>query len=319
MLILAADIGGTRARLLLADSHDGGWRPLRQQILASRAQADAESLLRSFLQGGERPGLACLALAGPVEGRRARLTNLPWQLDADRLATRLDLAHVELVNDLVAQAHALALLEPGQLCTLQSGAAAAEGVCALLAAGTGLGMALLAGSPQRPLVLPSEGGHADFAPQDEQQLALLHHLLPRHGRVSLELLLSGPGLARLYAFLDGRDEDAADLPDGERIGRAAAAGEPRAIACLELFARLLAGAAGNLALTGLARGGVYLGGGIAPKILPYLQRPAVREAFVARPPMRTLLEDIPLRVVLDEQLGLRGAAQIAARLARERE
>ncbi len=319
MLILAADIGGTRARLLLGESRGDTWQPLRQQTLASQEHADGLSLLRAFLRPGEQPQVACLAVAGPVDGRQVRLTNLPWDLDADELAGQLALRRIELVNDLAAQAQGLPLLHDEQLCPLQSGRPQPGGVRALLAVGTGLGMALLAGTPAQPLVLPSEGGHADFAAQDEQQLALLRHLLPRHGRVSLELLLSGAGLVRLFAFLAGRDEDADDLPGPAQIGAAAAAGDARATATLELFARLLAGAAGNLALTGLARGGVYLGGGIAPKILHCLRLPAVREAFVARPPMRALLEGIPLQVVLDEQLGLRGAAQIAARLALQAE
>lgn len=319
MIILAADIGGTRARLLLGESLGERWQTLRRQTLASRDYPDGASLLRAFLQPGERPTLACLAVAGPLQGRRVQLTNLPWQLDAGELAERFGLRRVELLNDFVAQAHGLPLLQREGLCPLQAGQAEAGGVRALLGAGTGLGMALLAGSPEQPLVLPSEGGHADFAPQDEQQLALLRHLLPRHGRVSLELLLSGTGLSRLYAFLGGTDEDAPDLPPAAQISQAAAAGEARAVASLELFARLYAAAAGNLALTALARGGVYLCGGIAPKILPFLQQAAVREAFCARAPMRALLERIPLQVVLDEFLGLHGAARVAVRLARELE
>ncbi|SEJ58530.1 glucokinase [Pseudomonas linyingensis] len=317
MLILAADIGGTSARLLLARGTDDGWQTLRLQTLASRKHADFSSLLRAFLLSGEHPQAACIALAGPLEHQRVQLTNLPWSLDAAELAESLGLRQVELVNDFVAQAHGLPLLQPHQLCTLQTGAAPPEGVRALLGAGSGLGMALVAGTPQQPLVLRGEGGHADFAPQDEQQLALLRHLLPRHGRVSLELLLSGPGLTRLYAFLGGQSVDAPTLPSAAQISQAAAAGEVLAVATLELFARLYAAVAGNLALTALARGGVYLCGGIAPKILPFLQRQEVREAFCAKPPMRALLERIPLHVVLDEQLGLRGAAQIAVRLARQ--
>ena len=319
MLILAADIGGTRARLLLAHSTGDDWQTLRQQTLVSREYPDCASLLRAFLLPGEHPQAACIALAGPLEGQRVQLTNLPWRLDGAELAESLGLRRVELINDFVAQAHGLSRLRPEQLCTLQAGAEPTEGVRALLGAGSGLGMALVVGTQQEPLVLPSEGGHVDFAPQDEQQLALLRHLLPRHGRVSLELLLSGPGLTRLYAFLGRQSENAAALPDAAQISAAAAAGEALAVATLELFARLYASAASNLALTGLARGGVYLCGGIAPKILPFLQRQEVREVFCNKPPLRALLECIPLQVVLDEQLGLRGAAQIAARLARQAE
>ena len=315
MIILAADIGGTQARLLLGECEGDGWRTLRRQTLSSRDYPDFDTLLQSFLLPGERPLTACIALAGPIDNQRVRMTNLPWQLDAAELAGRFGLRQVRLLNDFSAQAHGLALLRSEDLCTLQAGEAQADGVRALLGAGTGLGMALLAGSPRQPLVLSSEGGHADFAPQDEQQLALWQHLRAEHGRVSLELLLSGHGLERLYRFIAGRAASEAVSLDARGISRMAAAGDAQACATLELFARLYASAAGNLALTGLARGGVYLCGGIAPKILPFLQQPQVREAFCSKPPMHELLQRIPLHVVLDEYLGLRGAAQVAARLA----
>ncbi|MBV2135053.1 glucokinase [Pseudomonas sp. MAP12] len=315
MIILAADIGGTQARLLLGECEGDGWRELRRQTLSSRDYPDFDTLLQTFLQPGERPLAACIALAGPIENQRVRMTNLPWQLDAAELAGRFGLRQVRLLNDFSAQAHGLALLRREDLCTLQAGEPQADGVRALLGAGTGLGMALLAGSPKRPLVLSSEGGHADFAPQDEQQLALWQQLRAEHGRVSLELLLSGHGLERLYRFIADQGAGEASPLDARGISRMAAAGAAPACAALDLFARLYASAAGNLALTGLARGGVYLCGGIAPKILPFLQQPHVCEAFCSKPPMHELLQRIPLHVVLDEYLGLRGAAQVAARLA----
>ena len=316
MIFLAADIGGTQARLLLGQSDGDGWKPLRRQTLPSHDYPDFDTLLSDFLHPGERPQVACIALAGPVDGQRVQMTNLPWQLDAGELAGRFGLRRVRLLNDFAAQAHGVALLGDADLCTLQPGIPAADGVRALLGAGTGLGVALLAGTPEQPLVLPSQGGHVDFAPQDEQQLELWQCLHAHYGRVSLELLLSGHGLERLYRFIAGMPVDAPSAPSAAEIDRAAMAGEPRACATLELFARLYASAAGNLALTGLAMGGVYLCGGIAPKILPFLQRPAILEAFCAKPPMRELLERTPLHVVLDEFLGLRGAAQVAARLVR---
>ena len=177
-------------------------------------------------------------------------------------------------------------------------------------------MALLAGSAEQPQVLASQGGHADFAPTDEQQIELLQFLRRHYPRVSLELLLCGRGLSRLYAFFTAQAADDPELPDARQISQLAEQGDGAAQQSLQLFARLLGSAAGNLALTSLAEGGVYLSGGIAPKILPYLQQPAVLQAFVDKPPMHELLASIGLHVVLDELLGLRGAAQVALQLAR---
>ncbi|MBF7730612.1 glucokinase [Pseudomonas sp. N040] len=317
MVILAADLGGTQSRLLLARRQSDGWQALRQSTLRSQDFSSFAELLAAFLRPGEQPDSACIAAAGPLSNGRLQLTNLPWLLDAAAISRQYAIPRVRLLNDFAAQAHALRQLQPQQRCALQAGTPQADGVCALLGAGTGLGMALLAGNPAQPLALPSQGGHADFAPQDQQQIDLLRYLLPTHGRVSLELLLSGQGLSRLYAFLDERPVTAADLPDAQAISLAAAAGDSVAEQTLQLFARLLGGAAGNLALTSLAFGGVYLSGGIAPKMLPYLQQAEVREAFCNRPPMRALLERIPLYVVLDEYLGLQGAAQVAAGLDRD--
>ena len=319
MVILAADLGGTQSRLMLAQCRGDGWQPLRQVTLPSRNYAGIGELLEDFLLAGEQPGSACLAAAGPLDADRLQLTNLPWQLDAVAIRRQFGIARLQLVNDFCAQSHALPLLQADQLCTLQAGTAHPGAVRALIGAGTGLGMALLAESDGQALSLPSQGGHADFAPRDPQQLELLRYLLPLHGRVSLELLLSGAGLARLHAFLGGRPADAPLQPDAHAISLAAEAGDDLAIRALQLFARLYAAAAGNLALTGLARGGVYLSGGIAPKMLPFLQAPEVLAEFHRAAPMDGLLRAIPLHVVLDEHLGLHGATSLAARLERAAE
>ncbi len=314
-MILAADLGGTQSRLLLAEQRGGTLQPLRQTTLPSHHYSSVEALLEDFLQS-EKPDCACIAAAGPVAGNRIQLTNLPWQLDALRIAQQFGIPRVHLLNDFTAQTFALPYLQPHQLCTLQPGTRDAQGTRALIGAGTGLGMALLAGDLLQPLALPSQGGHADFAPQDEQQIELLRYLLPEYGRVSLELLLSGRGITRLYAFLSRMPLNHPDLPDAHGISLAAEAGDALADQTLRLFARLYGAAAGNLALTGMASGGVYLSGGIAPKMLPYLQQPDVLEAFCHKGPMQSLLESIALNVVLDEYLGLHGAARLAARLER---
>lgn len=324
MIILAADIGGTQARLLLAEAQGSQWQPVRQAVLPSRAFASLQELLAQFLEPGEQPHSACLALAGPIHQQQVQLTNLPWQVDAGELGRQLHIPRLQLLNDFAAQAHGLPLLADTALCTLQPSTLQPDtlqpdsrpGTRALLGAGTGLGMALLAGSAERPQVLASQGGHADFAPTDEQQIELLQFLRRHYPRVSLELLLCGRGLSRLYAFFTAQATGSPELPDARQISQLAEQGDDAAQQSLQLFARLLGSAAGNLALTSLAEGGVYISGGIAPKILPYLQQPAVLQAFADKPPMQELLSGIGLHVVRDELLGLHGAAQVALQLAR---
>jgi len=212
MIFLAADIGGTRSRLLIGE--DGVWRALRQETLAS-ANFPGIGALLGFLRPRERTTAACLALAGPVEGDVARMTNLPWRVDAAHVAGRFGLRRVRLINDLAAQAHGLSGLESAGLHTLHVGAPLGKAPRALIGAGTGLGMALVLGPGAEPTVLASEGGHADFAPADDEQLALLQYLLPHHGRASLETVLSGPGLERLYTFVAGQP---AGTPPRARCG-----------------------------------------------------------------------------------------------------
>lgn len=313
-MILAADLGGTQSRLLLAERAADGWQPLRQTTLPSQAFGNLAELLEEFLLPGEHPASACIAAAGPLQDGLLQMSNLPWQLKATAIARQFGIARVRLLNDFTAQAYALPQLESHQLCTLQAGKPQRNGMRALLGAGTGLGMALLASSAGHSLAIPSQGGHADFAPRDLQQIDLLRYLLPACGRVSLELLLSGRGLTRLYAFIGRQALTDPELPDARAISLAADAGEPLAIETLQMFARLYAAAAGNLALTSLPFGGLYLSGGIAPKMLAYLQQAEFLEVFCETVPMQGVLERIPLHVVLDEYLGLHGALQVAANM-----
>ena len=317
MLILAADIGGTQARLLLAEAQPQGWHAVRQAILVSRDHSSLDDLLDSFLQPGEQPHAACLAVAGPIREQQVQLTNLPWRIDAGELARRRGLARLELLNDFAAQALGLPLLSAAELHCLQAGQPVANGLRALLGAGTGLGMALLTGPAHAPQVLPSQGGHADFAPVDDEQHALCHYLRRFYPRVSLELLLSGRGLSRIHAFQAGLPPTATALPEAPQIAQRAQAGDTDAQRSLALFARIYLACAGNLALTSLAEGGVYLCGGMAAHLLDYLQQPAALAAFSAKPPMEALLRQVPLQVVLDPLLGLRGAAQRAWQMNRE--
>ncbi len=323
MKILAADIGGSQARILIGDAtgteNGWPWETLRTVILPSSQFPDVEALLTQVLvEEHEPPVVACLASAGPLCNQRCMdMTNLPWTLDADALEAHFGFARVHLMNDFAAQAYGLPMLKASELRTLNPGRPGNPGPIALIGAGTGLGMALLA-EPDSPraITLPSESGHADFAPGDEEQLGLLQYLMRQYERVSLEMLLSGHGLERIYCYVARLPGcPAATRLDAAAISAAALAGDAQAAAAVNLFARILASSAGSLALITMARGGVYLSGGIAPKILPFLQQPAVQAAFHNKAPMQNLLQDIPLHVVANEQLGLLGAARMAAHLA----
>jgi glucokinase len=317
-LVLAADIGGTRARLLLGHARADALHVLRRQEMPCAAHGSAEALIDAFLgAGGERPDVACFAVAGAFEGRRLRMTNLPWEMDAEHLRERFGLKRVRLINDFAAQAHGLACLDDEEIIVLHPGDPDVEGVRALLGPGTGLGMAVLSGALDHPQVFPSQGGLADFAPRTARELALFEALLAEHGRVSIEMLLSGRGIERLYRFIAGLPPGTPLAKDAAGIETAASAGEAIATETLQVFTRLLVAAAANLGLTVLARGGVYLTGGIASRILPFLRAPELIEVFCDHPSMGAVLARIPLYAVRDELLGLKGAVKIAVKLAHD--
>ncbi|MDR1462337.1 MAG: glucokinase [Azoarcus sp.] len=317
-IVLAADIGGSRARLLLARADKDGWHELHRRETPSAAHADIETLIDGFLdETGETPAAACIAVAGPLEHGCVRMTNLPWTANGERLKAHWGFSRLWLINDFAAQAYGLDCLGSDDLFPLCAGEPESGGVRALIGAGTGLGMAVLAGAPLKPVVLASQGGLADFAPRNARELALCEAMLAWHGRASLEMLLSGHGIERIYRFVSGMSPEAPLSRDAAAITAAALAGEAAAAEALRFFARLLAAAASNLALTVMASGGVYLSGGIAPRILPFLREPAVTEAFRVHPSMSAVLAHIPLHVVCDESLGLKGAARIASVLARD--
>ena len=317
-LILAADVGGTRARLLLARVCADGWHALRCQEMPCADYGGVETLIEAFLDGGKgRPDVACLAVAGTLESQCLRMTNLPWEVDGERLRERFGFSRVRLINDFAAQAYGLACLDEEGIVVLHPGQADEGGVRALIGPGTGLGMAVLSGALDHPLVFPSQGGWADFAPRDARELALCEALLAEHGRVGIEMLLSGRGIERLYRFVANQPPDAPLAWDAAAIGAAALAGEAIAVETLRFFAWLLIAAAANLGLTVLSRGGVYLTGGIVARILPFLRAPELVERFCDHPTMGAVLARIPLYAVCDELLGLKGAAQIAARLTRD--
>ncbi len=334
MKLLAGDLGGTKTLLCLAECAEVGGKPrvLHEQRLSSGEFPDFESLLRAFLRGAgeqsaELQGL-CLAVAGPVEiladgHRRSRITNLPWEVNTASLQADLH-CPATLLNDFESVGHGLAALEPGDLAPLQPGRPVPGGTRLLLGAGTGLGQALLVSGEWGYQVLPTEGGHAGFAPEDAEQVALLTWLRRHLARVTWEHILSGAGLTRIFDFLCERLNQApgAALETAMQREDPAAAisrfaledNDPLALAALDLFIKLYGSQAGNLALGCLATGGVFIAGGIAPKILPQLQEGGFVRAFLDKSPMRHLLENMPVTVVTNERVGLLGAVLTASRL-----
>jgi glucokinase len=322
-VILAGDIGGTNTRLALAEARAGGVRLRLEKTFPSREWASLEAALAGFL--ALRPAkvsAATIGIAGPVRNGRCEATNLPWVVDAASVAKLLRLKRVGLINDLVANAHGIPVLRGKDLVVLNAGAKRAEGNRAIVSAGTGLGEAgmLWDGRGHRPF--PSEGGHVDFAPRNRLEIELLDYLMSRHGRVSYERIVSGPGLVSLYHFLrdTGRAKEPSWLAEEMRGGDPAAvisrhAGEGRSALCVEaldLFVSVYGAEAGNLALKVMATGGVYLGGGIAPKIVSKLREPGFMNAFTAKGRLSPLLREIPVRVIMNARTALLGAARHAA-------
>lgn len=326
MLVLAGDIGGTKTALATVriDPRRGA-RPsiVRVERYASAAYRGLEEIVQEFLRDERaRPAAAGFGVAGPVRGGVAKITKLPWRLETRRFAARVGIRRVALLNDFVAAALGLPFLTPRQSAALVRGRVDPDGPVAILGAGTGLGQAAVIRVGGSFQVVPSEGGHSDFGPRTPLEDRLVVFLRRKFGRASRDRILSGAGLALLYEFLkhDGfaRESPAAatELDSGVDpaavISRLGLSGRDRlARAALDLFVSIYGSEAGNLALQYRATGGVYVGGGIAPKILPALRRPGFRKAFRAKPPMEELLADIPVRVVLDPRLALYGAAAAA--------
>ncbi len=331
MTLLAGDAGGTGTRLALYERAGESFALLRTAEFESRAYPTLEAIVRAFLTGdAPQPTIeaACIGVPGPVVGGVVRVTNLPWMLEAGVLAEALGLPTLALVNDHVATAAALPLLGPGELITLHPGLPEREGeVFAVVAPGTGLGQAYLArGVDGRYRPFPSEGGHAEFAPRDEVEFDLLTYLQARlRKRVSVERVLSGPGILNIYAFLrerrrldepaELRDEIAAAAsPAAVVTGHGLAGRHPICVETLELFARLLGSHAGDAVLTYLCTGGLFLGGGIPLKVAAKLQEGGTVAAYLNKGRLSPVVAMTPLHVIRDERAALLGAASIAASL-----
>ncbi|PIQ83669.1 MAG: glucokinase [Candidatus Omnitrophica bacterium CG11_big_fil_rev_8_21_14_0_20_63_9] len=318
-MILAGDVGGTKTNLALCTSHDGRVTPISQRSFPSQQYPGLETILEEFLESHTRDLTgACFGIAGPVVDGRSHPTNLPWLVDVRVLQRTLGLDSVELINDLEATAYGVQTLPEEAFTVLNAGDPQPHGTLAIIAAGTGLGEAALIWNGHRYQAIASEGGHADFAPRNELEMELLRYLVKQFGHASYERLLSGPGKVSIYQFLKetGHGEEPAWLTEvlahgdpSPVISEMALNGRSElCVKALKLFTSIYGAEAGNLALKYLARGGVYLGGGIAPKMLPLLQDGTFMQAFMDKGRLAVLLSRIPVRVILEERTALYGAA-----------
>jgi glucokinase len=322
-MILVGDIGGTNTRLAFFEAKETRLEPVVYDRFASQAYESLDEIVRTFVAAHDvRITQACFGVAGPVRHGRCEATNLAWMVDARELAKVVGLDTVWLINDLEAQAYGIAGLEAEDCVALNAGAPEAEGNTAVIAAGTGLGEAGLYWDGTRHWPFATEGGHTGFAPTDELQVELLRYLLRRFRHVSWERVLSGPGLHHIYMFLrdTGRGAEPVWLKEEMLrddppivISRAGLAGTAElCVQALEVFVSLYGAEAGNLALKVMATGGVFVGGGIAPKILDKLTDAGFMRAFTAKGRMQALLEAIPVLVIRNDRTALCGAARCAA-------
>jgi glucokinase len=327
MRVLAGDIGGTKTLLSLVEV--GPEAPLKtivEKRFGSRALERFSDLLRAFLRDHADSGSvksACFAFAGPVHGDEVKVTNLPWHMTVQEAREVLGAQHVRFINDFQAVGYGIDGLNDHDLAVLQRGKPAPEAPRAVIGAGTGLGQGIVVWQTDHYEPLATEGGHVDFGPTDEQQVELLRYLQRRYGHVSYERVLSGPGLTNIYAFLRDRSPGRAspDLLQALETGDAGAAISEAALTgkdslaerALDMFVAIYGAQAGNLALTCLASGGVYIAGGIASKILPRLQTGSFIRHFLAKGRMSELLTGLPVQVVTNPKVGLLGAAIAASR------
>jgi len=329
--LLAADVGGTKTEMVLAHRSAGRAGVVWRHEYASQRFSALDAIIDDFLHRPEvescsgRIGAACFAVAGPVQDGEARLTNLDWRLNEGLLSASHNLPRVSLINDFAAVGLGISHLQPDELVTLQAGRVEESGNRVVIGAGTGLGVALLIREAGRYRVHDSEGGHADFAPVDVVQDRLLRYLRTSFGRVSYERVISGPGLLRIFSFLQ---EDGAGAPSRALAEALRGSCDPAgtiaefalnkadllAVRTLELFVAAYGAFAGNVALATLPRGGLYIAGGIAPRIMARMTDGAFVRAFTAKGRFSDLLATLPVQVILNRQVGVLGAMDQADRL-----
>ncbi|TNG00464.1 MAG: glucokinase [Gammaproteobacteria bacterium] len=328
MKLLAGDIGGTNSRLMLVDSTNDDMQIDVQLTFPSEEFADLLPIVEAFLEQIDpdtQIDAACFAIAGPVRDDSAQVTNLPWRLRKAALAQALNIQNLSLINDFQAIGYGIGRLNESDYSVIQAGQPETHGRCALIGAGTGLGQAMLIWQDGHYVPWPTEGGHADFAPRDELEVELWRYLHDKYGFVNYELVLSGDGLVRIYEFL----REQGKYPETTQMKQALQSDEDQAavisrfaserhdelaMASLEVFVRIYGAQAGNFALNCLATGGVYIAGGIAPKIIDKLHEGEFLKAFRAKGNMSHLMHDMPVKVIMNEQVGLLGAADYAAKM-----
>ena len=321
-MILAGDIGGTHARLAFFDASNGRLKLVSEAVFHSREYPGLEQIVSTFVRQGSAPvDAACFGVAGPVRNGRAQISNLPWAVESTRLAGELNVGPTFLINDLEATAWGIGALQAVDLITLNPGSSDPCGNRAVIAAGTGLGQAGMYWDGSQHRAFACEGGHTDFGPRGDLQIELLRFLAAKFDRVSYERVLSGPGLVNIYQFLrdTGRGQEPKWLAENMASGDPAAAISKAALEgksslceqALDIFVSIYGAETGNLALKILATGGVFLTGGIAPKILPKLTGTTFLDAFLDKGRMRPLMQSMPVQVIVNENTGLLGAARCA--------
>ncbi|GCE30656.1 glucokinase [Dictyobacter alpinus] len=338
-MLLAGDIGGTKTNLALYASKDDLRTPLREAKLPSAQYATLAALVHDFIKQVDLSDIkierAVFGVAGPVVAGKAKITNLPWRMEEKQLEQTLNIPSVTLLNDLAAMATAIPLLRSTDLHILNAGKPASHGTLAVVSPGTGLGEATLTWDGAHYRVHPSEGGHVDFAPTNAFEIGMLIYLLERMPHVSYEHVCSGIGLPNIYAYVktSGMFDEPAWLRDkmaqtkditplivqgamGTSTDGLAGSHEqePICVATVKAFASILGAEAGNMALKTLATGGIYLGGGLPPRMLPFLEDPEFLRAFTSKGRFAEMLKDFPIYVVLNSKVGLIGAASFGFNL-----
>ncbi len=321
--LICGDIGGTKTLLRAVTTQDNIFKHLLDRRYDSRAYVHFDEVLHDFLQHlSVAPEVICLAIAGPVTAQQVTLTNLNWHINAQHIQQRFSIPVVRIMNDFEAVAHSIEALSHDDLATLQAGSPQPDATRVVLGAGTGMGVAWLVNCVNGTTVLATEAGHIDFAPTNTLQIALFDYLKMRYGHVSVERILSGQGLVDLFHFLQRYISKPGQANDRQPAVNEAAMvtrlafeqQDPTALQTLEHFSEIYGAYAGNLALTGLCHGGVYIAGGIAPRILQSLQQPGFINAFQSKGRFHTLMQTIPVYVITHNKAGLLGAESVASQM-----
>lgn len=321
-IILAGDIGGTKTNLAIFTVVGGSLTIVRNERYPSSSYPGLNAILREFLVGETRPILAaCFGVPGPVKHGRAKPTNLTWGVDAAEIAEEFSITYVSILNDLAANAYGISELKPEDFAVIQEGSPDAEGNRCVVSPGTGLGEGGLFWDGKKHHVWACEGGHTDFGPRNDLEIAMLEYLIKQYGHVSYERIVSGMGIENIYKFLrdTGRGKEQPKIADEMKlhdpsyiISRHAEAGDcSMCVQTIEIFLSCLGAEAGNMALKAMATGGVYLGGGIPAKMLNQIKNVAFTHAFNDKGRLSALMQTMPVKVILNDQAALLGAARYA--------